>query len=204
VEGEVIVVSNIYIKATILSMIMTLALLFPLQPQAEAASLWSDQTSLFGDRKARSVGDSLTIIINESSTASRSGNSSNSKSGSTDMKAGTGMLRFIAAANASGSDSFKSEGKISNTNNVSGRITVQVAAVKPNGNLVVSGTQSIKQNGEEQKITITGEVRPEDISVDNAVMSYNVANAQLKIEGKGPIANKQRQGILTQIFNLLF
>jgi flagellar L-ring protein precursor FlgH len=35
-------------------------------------------------------------------------------------------------------------------------------------------------------------------------MSYNVANAQLKIEGKGPIANKQRQGILTQIFNLLF
>ncbi len=60
------------------------------------------------------------------------------------------------------------------------------------------------QNGEEQKITVTGEVRPEDVTVDNAVMSYNVANAQIRIDGKGPIANKQRQGILTQIFNLLF
>ena len=197
-------VSNIYIKATILSMVLALALLVPMQSQAEATSLWSEQTSLFGDRKARAVGDSLTIIISETSSASRSGNAANSKSGSTDMKAGTGMLRFIAAANASGSDSFKAEGKITNTNNVSGTITVQVAAVKPNGNLAVSGTQSIVQNGEEQKITITGEVRPEDVTVDNAVMSYNVANAQIRIDGKGPIANKQRQGILTQIFNLLF
>ncbi len=197
-------VSNIYIKAFILSMFLSVALLVPLQPQAEAASLWSEQTSLFGDRKARAVGDSLTIIISETSSASRSGNAANSKSGSTDMKAGTGMLRFIAAANASGSDSFKAEGKITNTNNVSGTITVQVTAVKPNGNLAVSGTQSIVQNGEEQKITVTGEVRPEDVTVDNAVMSYNVANAQIRIDGKGPIANKQRQGILTQIFNLLF
>lgn len=187
-----------------MSIILTLVLLVPLQQSAEAASLWSDQTSMFGDRKARAVGDSLTIVISEVSTASRSGNAANSKSGSTDMKAGTGMLGFIAAANASGSDSFKSEGKITNTNAVSGRITVQVTAVKPNGNLVVSGTQSIKQNGEEQKITITGEVRPEDVSADNAVLSSNVANAQLRIDGKGPLANKQRQGILTQIFNLLF
>lgn len=185
-------------------MVLAFALLVPLQPQAEAASLWSEQTSLFGDRKARAVGDSLTIIISETSSASRSGNAANSKSGSTDMKAGTGMLKFIAAANASGSDSFKAEGKITNTNNVSGTITVQVTAVKPNGNLAVSGTQSIVQNGEEQKITVTGEVRPEDVTVDNAVMSYNVANAQIRIDGKGPIANKQRQGILTQIFNLLF
>ncbi len=87
---------------------------------------------------------------------------------------------------------------------MSGTITVQVTAVKPNGNLLVSGTQSINQNGEEQKITITGEVRPEDISAGNAVLSSNVANAQIRIDGKGPIASKQRQGILTQIFNLLF
>lgn len=196
-------VSNIYIKATILSMILALALLVPLQPQAEATSLWSDN-SLFGDRKARAVGDSLTIVISESSTASRTGNAANSKSASAQMNAGTGIFKWIDDAQVSSSDSFKNEGKITNTNTVSGRITVQVTAVKPNGNLLVSGTQSIKQNGEEQKITITGEVRPEDISADNAVLSSNVANAQLKIDGKGPIASKQRQGILTQIFNFLF
>jgi flagellar L-ring protein precursor FlgH len=197
-------VSNIYIKAIILSMILALALLVPLQPQAEAASLWSDQASMFGDRKARAVGDSLTIVISESSVASRSGNAANSKSASAQMNAGTGIFKWIDDAQVNSSDSFKNEGKITNSNTVSGRITVQVTAVKPNGNLLVSGTQSINQNGEEQKITITGEVRPEDISADNAVLSSNVANAQLRIDGKGPIASKQRQGILTQIFNFLF
>ena len=195
--------SNLYIKAIIMTLVVAMGLLIPLQP-AQATSLWSDQASMFGDRKARAVGDSLTIIINESTSASRSGNSSNSKSGSTTMNAGTGLLTFVDDASTSSSDSFKSEGKITNTNKVTGRITVQVTAVKPNGNMVVAGTQVIKQNNDEQKITITGEVRPEDVSTDNLVMSSLVANAQVKIEGKGPISSKQRQGILTQLFNFLF
>lgn len=196
--------SNHKIKVHILVAIMVVGVLLAVQPLASAASLWSDQGGLFSDRKARSVGDSLTIIINENTSATRSGTASNSKSGSTNLNAGTGLLTFINDAGASSSDSFKSDGKVSNTNAVSGRITVQVMAVKPNGNLVISGTQTIKQNNDEQKITISGEVRPEDVSSDNTVTSSQVANAQLKIDGKGPIANKQKQGILTQIFNFLF
>ena len=68
----------------------------------------------------------------------------------------------------------------------------------------MSGTQSIKQNNEEQKITVTGEVRAEDITPDNTILSSLVANAQIRIDGKGPIAGKQRQGIITQVFNFLF
>lgn len=197
-------VSNLKIKGQILVVIMVVGLVLAGQPLASAASLWSDQGSLFSDRKARSVGDSLTIIISESTSASRSGTASNSKSGSSTVNAGTGLLTFIDNASASSNDSFKSDGKISNTNAVTGKITVQVMAIKPNGNMVVSGTQTIKQNNEEQKITVSGEVRPEDVTSDNTVMSYNVANAQLKIDGKGPINSKQKQGILTQIFNFLF
>ncbi len=195
--------SNLCIKATLLSLALILGLSVALPAPAEAASLWSDQAGLFGDRKARAVGDSLTIVISEASSAVRSGNAANSKSANTTLNAGTGLLTFIDNASASSSDSFKNEGKITNTNAVTGRITVQVTAIKPNGNLVVSGTQVIKQNKEEQKITITGEVRPEDVSTDNIVLSSAVANAQLNIEGKGPIASKQRQGILTQLFNFL-
>lgn len=196
--------SNLKIKVHILVAIMVTGLLLAGQPLVSAASLWSDQGGLFSDRKARSVGDSLTIIINESTNASRTGTASNSKSGSTNVNAGTGLLTFIDNASASSNDSFKSDGKINNTNSVTGRITVQVTAIKPNGNMVISGTQTIKQNTDEQKITISGEVRPEDVTSDNTVMSYNVANAQLKIDGKGPINSKQKQGILTQIFNFLF
>jgi flagellar L-ring protein precursor FlgH len=120
------------------------------------------------------------------------------------LSAGTGLFTFMNPVSGGISDSFKADGSISNTNNVSGRITVQVTAIKPNGDLVVSGTQNIKQNGEEQKITITGEVRPDDVTANNTVLSSYVANAQLRIDGKGPIAGKQRQGILSQIFNFLF
>lgn len=186
-------------------LIVLMAVCLLLGPQvASADSLWTDSPSFFSDRRAHAIGDSLTILISESTSAARSGNASNSKSGSSTMNAGTGIFHFLASASASGSDAFAAKGSLTNTNAVSGKITVQVTEIKPNGNFVVSGTQSINQNGEEQKITITGTVRPEDISSDNMVLSSNVADAKLNIAGNGPIANKQREGILTQIFNFLF
>jgi flagellar L-ring protein precursor FlgH len=176
-------------------------------PLAEANSLWSDNSpaaSLYGDRKARVVGDVLTIIINESSSASRTGSANNSKSTSGSVEAGVGMFTFLNNASFGNADSFQADGKISNTNKVSGTITVTVTEVKPNGDLIVSGTQSIKQNGEEQKITITGTVRTDDITANNTVLSNYVANATLTVDGKGPIARKQRQGVLSQILNIFF
>ncbi|QDR82095.1 flagellar basal body L-ring protein FlgH [Sporomusa termitida] len=176
-------------------------------PPVQANSLWLDSgptASLFSDFRAHAVGDIITIVISESSSASRIGNASNSKSASTSLDAGVGLLTFIEPVSGGSSDSFKAQGSVANSNRVTGRITVKVTEIKPNGLLVVSGTQSIKQLSDEQKITVTGLVRPEDVTADNTVLSSNVADAQLKIEGKGPLASKQKQGILTQIFNFIF
>lgn len=178
--------------------------------QAEAVSLWSSQEegysggNIFADRKARHVGDILTIIISESTTTSASKSTSNSKKGSQNLAAGTGIFHFLAAATASQNDSFSATGKASDTNSVKGRVTVTVVEEKPNGNLVVEGTQSIWQNKDEHKITLRGVVRADDITASNTVPSTQVADATLKFDGKGPLNAKQRQGILTQIFNILF
>ncbi|MPN24167.1 Flagellar L-ring protein [bioreactor metagenome] len=176
----------------------------PITTKADAASLWSDNANLYADHKARGVGDILTILINESSSASRAGKANNSKSASAGASAGTGIFRWIAGADFESEDSFNAQGSISNTNKVNAKMTARVIEVQPNGNLVVTGTQSIKQNGEEQKITVTGVVRPDDVTADNTVLSSYVADAQIRIDGHGPISGKQRQGILTQIFNFLF
>lgn len=176
-------------------------------PCAKANSLWVDSSpsaNLFIDHRAHAVGDVITILINEASSASRSGNAANSKSAKTSIDAGMGLLTFIEPVSGGSSDKFEAKGSINNTNRVTGRITVKVTEIKPNGQLVVTGTQTIKQNTDEQKITITGVVRPEDVSADNTVLSSSVADAQLKIEGKGPLSRKQRQGIFTQIFDFLF
>ncbi len=172
---------------------------------AGAVSLWGDGSrSIFTDHKASQIGDILTILISESATTSTTKSSSNSKSGSQNLNAGTGIFGFLASATASGSDEFKADGNATNTNRATGTVTVTVVEVMPNGNFVVEGTQSIWNNKNEHKITLRGIVRPEDISYRNTVQSSKVADATLKFDGKGPLNAKQRQGILTQIFNILF
>lgn len=172
----------------------------------EAKSLWVDNgaMSLYADKKARNVGDILTIVINESTTQTAAKSRSNSKSGSISVGSGTGIFDFIKAFSASGSDSFKADGSATDTNRFIGQITVTVVEVLPNDNMIVEGTQSIWQNRDEHKITLRGIVRRDDVTMANTVPSTKVADATLKFDGKGPLNAKQRQGILTQIFNFLF
>ena len=174
---------------------------------ASASSLWSDNSptaTIFGDQRARAVGDILTIIVNETSSAIRSGASSNTKSASASTEKGGGLLGFVPDSSIGQQDNFSTKGSINNTNTAKARLTVKVVEVKPNGNLVVSGTQNIRQNGEEQRIVVSGQVRPADIQADNTVLSSNVADAKILFTGKGSIMRKQRPGVLTQIWNWIF
>ena len=172
----------------------------------EAKSLWVDggAMSMYSDKKARNVGDILTIVISESTTQTATKSRTNSKSGSVSVGSGTGIFDFIKAFSASGSDSFQADGSATDTNRFSGQITVTVVEVLPNDNMIVEGTQSIWQNRDEHKITLRGVIRRDDVTMNNTVPSYKVADATLKFNGKGPLNAKQRQGILTQIFNFLF
>ncbi|MDR3562505.1 MAG: flagellar basal body L-ring protein FlgH [Negativicutes bacterium] len=200
---------NTYVKPQIL-LVMVFVLLLLVQPlagTAAAGSLWSDSgpgASLYADHRAHAVGDILTIVISESFAASRTGAANNTKASSTSMDAGTGIFKGITSASAGNSDSFKAQGSLTNSNTVSGRMTVAISEIRPNGNLLISGSQMIKQNGEEQKIIVSGEVRPDDITPDNTVLSSFVANAQIHVDGKGPLSEKQRQGIISQLLNFLF
>ena len=186
---------------------LSLALSAGLAPFAAAESLWSDAghtRNIFADRKAREVGDILTIVISETTTTSISKSNSNSKSGSTSLTAGVGIFDFLKAASAGGSDSFSAKGASADTNKVTGNVTVTVVDVQPNGNMTVEGTQSIWQNRDEHKITFRGVCRQDDVTSLNTIPSTKIADATVKFDGKGPLNAKQRQGILTQVFNFLF
>ena len=135
---KVTFVSNLYISSKVMAL-MIAALIF-LQLPAQAASLWNDTSAganLYGDKRAHNVGDIITIIISETSTAARTGSANNAKSSSANVNAGTGIFSGITSASAGNSDSFKAQGTITNSNIVTGRLTVAITEVKPNGNLVV-------------------------------------------------------------------
>ena len=173
------------------------ALLLPAAASAE--SLWAEggsTRSIFADRKAQNV--------SERTTTTQTKARKNTKSGSTSLSAGAGIFHFLAAASAGGSDSWKADGSAVDTSGFSANIAVTVVEVQPNGNMVVEGTQSIWQNKDEHKITLRGIVRRDDVSYDNTVPSTKVADATVRFDGKGPLNAKQRQGILTQILNILF
>ena len=178
-------------------------------PAVSAESLWKNPSgyptrNVFADHRAMNVGDIVTIIISETTTTSATRSSANEKSGSVSIGAGVGIFDFLKAASASGSDKFNAKGSASSTNRTIGNVTVTITEITPAGNFILEGSQSIWQNRNEHKITFRGMCRPEDISATNTVLSTRVADATVRFDGKGPLNAKQRQGILTQIFNILF
>jgi len=197
---------NKWIQKILIVCVVLESLFFTNIQSVSAESLWVDNgaMNLFADHKARNVGDILTIVISETTKTSTTKSDTNSKSGSQSLSAGVGIFTFLNAASAAGSDSFKANGAASANNSVTGNVSVTVKEVQPNGNMVVEGTQSIWQNKDEHKITLNGIVRRDDVTSNNTVPSNLVANATLKFDGKGPLNAKQRQGILTQVLNILF
>ncbi|MGZ8335087.1 MAG: flagellar basal body L-ring protein FlgH, partial [Allosphingosinicella sp.] len=84
-----------------------------------------------------------------------------------------------------------------------GEISVTVAAVLPNGNLIVQGEKSVRINRADEFIRLSGIVRPADINVDNRVASTRIADARIVYSGRGEVARASRQGWLQRFFTIV-
>lgn len=165
----------------------------------------SGAVSLFSDSKARAVGDSLSIVIQESASAASSANTKTSKTENFGFGPGIGpILHNIGTFGLSSSTGSNAAGTTDRTDTLNAHVQVIVTKVLPNGNLVVEGKHSVTMNAETQQITLTGIVRPVDITPANTVLSSLVTDAQIKYSGKGPVGEKQHDGIITSLFRFLF
>lgn len=165
-------------------------------------------TGLFEDYKARRVGDVLTVLLAERTQARKSANTSSSKDSSVQIDPPTifgGDVtvdgRQIFHNSIQGSRSFDGRGNSAQSNQLDGYITVTVADVMPNGNLVVQGEKWIRINQGEEYIRLRGIVRPVDVRADNTVLSTQIANAQVAYGGSGTLADSNNPGWLTRFFN---
>jgi len=169
------------------------------------------EMALFADLKARRVGDVLTIVLNESTNASKNAATTTSK---TSAVTDTGPAIFgksittkgipILDTTLPGSHTFDGEGTSSQGNSLVGSLTVTVLQVEANGNLVVQGDKSLKLNQGDEFIHISGVIRPADIATNNTVTSDKIADAHISYSGKGVIDNANRMGWLTRFFNSVF
>lgn len=164
-----------------------------------------DTPSMFEDRKAKRIGDLVTVIIVERATARQNASTVTGKDSELSVGPGMGVLAdLIPLLRLSGGDAFTSDGATTRGGSLTANVTTKVVEVYPNDTMRVEGRQKIMINGEEQEIVLSGVIRSRDVAPDNTILSNFVADAEIAFLGTGIVADKNNPGILTRLFNWLF
>jgi len=181
------------------------------KPLTEEGSLWSPVTpaSYFSDLKARQVGDTVTISIVESATASKNAATKTGRASGLEASYSGILDSMTAGMSINGqkigtdhkvnfSNNFDGSGATTNSSSMNAFITARVMQVLSNGNMVIRGTRQVRINNENQWIFIQGVVRPEDVSSTNVVLSTCIADARIELNGQGAVSDKQVPGWLAR------
>ncbi|GAB3389378.1 flagellar basal body L-ring protein FlgH [Massilia agri] len=161
-----------------------------------------ETVSLTSDSRAYRVGDAVTVILQETTQASKRAGTSFSKGSSVGVSpiAALGKTFGKTAIDISADRSFEGDATSTQQNALSGALTVIVQEVLPNGLLRVAGEKNLTLNQGEEFVRLKGFVRAQDIDNDNQVSSLRVANARIAYSGKGALAESNQPGWLTRFF----
>ena len=166
--------------------------------------------TLFADVRAYEVGDIVSVVLMESTTAAKSADTELGKGSSVDIANPTivgAPVEWSTNGNSynlnmglDSTSSFGGEASSSQNNSLLGSIAVQVSQVLPNGNLVIQGEKWIQINQGDEYIKLRGIIRPEDLSATNSIPSTLVADARISYGGTGPLEESNTPGWLTRLF----
>jgi flagellar L-ring protein precursor FlgH len=160
---------------------------------AGATSLYHPTTyqSYTSDLRPRRVGDLLTVMVYESASASTSADTTAGRD------AGVGLeVQLPAKDHAAGiktNNQMDGHGRTVREGRVLAQLTVAIRDITPQGILVVAGEQLLEVNNEKQQIKVEGQVRPQDVSDANVVLSTRIANARISYVGQGDLADVQKR-----------
>ncbi len=165
------------------------------------------RVGLFEDTTARYIGDVLTIILTENTNASATSNTNSSKDNKVELPgptlAGSKVTKKgveILTNKFNGEREFSGQGTSAMNSSFNGKISVTVAEVLPNNNLVVRGEKMMMLNQSDEYVRFIGIVRPKDIEQDNTIESTRVANVHVAYGGKGALSSANKMGPLGRFF----
>ncbi|MGF6183227.1 flagellar L-ring protein precursor FlgH [Massilia sp. UYP32] len=163
----------------------------------------ADTVSLTSDSRAYRVGDAVTVILQETTQASKRAGTSISKGSSIGISplAALGKVYDKAAVDITADRDFQGDATSTQQNALSGSLTVIVQEVLPNGLLRVAGEKNLMLNQGEEFVRLKGFVRAADVDADNRVSSLRVANARIAYSARGALAEANQPGWLTRFFN---
>jgi flagellar L-ring protein precursor FlgH len=89
---------------------------------------------------------------------------------------------------------LQSQGDLQTTDKLSFVISCRIIDRRPNGNCLLEGTWSIRDNEENWEFSLSGEVRPEDIKPDNSILSDTIADLKIVKREAGHVRDSYRRG----------
>src|SRR5271157_4277276 len=146
-------------------------------------SLCADRASFYEDKRARRVNDIVTILITETTAASKKSTTNTSRDSSMNDSLGNSLgipntafaiKNLQAGLSGTGTSTFKGEGDTARTGTFTAVISAKVVEELSNGNLVIESRKETVINNDKEIIALRGIIRPEDISTNNTILSQNV------------------------------
>jgi flagellar L-ring protein precursor FlgH len=169
-------------------------------------SLWVEEgglSEMFINPKAHRIGDIVTIKI-----ATKTDRTTATSVGLTELfglenkfPSGSNFFNPFSPVTSKYGNEFDGSGSTARSGALTAYISARIIQIRPNGNLVIEGNREVRVNHENQIITLTGEVRPRDISPDNIVQSTYIADARISYSGSGTLNDQQRPGWLARILD---
>jgi len=163
------------------------------------------------------VGDIITVMVRESIDATTESTTNTKKESDISAQADASDNEFLVANGPGGlnimpperlpnwaievGNEHKGKGTTERSNKLIMTVSCTVTHVADNGNLTIEGEKAVTVNREESQISLRGTVRARDVTASNTVESYQIANADIKLKGRGPLWNNERRGLITKLLD---
>lgn len=183
-----------------------------------ANSLWRPgRRSFFKDQRARTTGDIVTVVIDIDDRARLDNATERTRSNGEQaaLPAFGGLEQKLVDLLPDGADaadlvdlssdsSSRGEGRVDRQEEVRLSVAAIVTGMLPNGNLIIAGRQEVRVNYEVRELTVTGVIRPEDITNANTINHVQIAEARISYGGRGQLTDVQQPRYGQQIYDILF
>ncbi len=172
-----------------------------------------DFVQVFSSRRARYVNDIVYVLVSEQFKGTGSASTSSDGKNSSKYSVPTlfSLKQYLGDLGdmddwleVERSNKTAGSGATSRSNTLTAKIAARVTEILPNGDFRIIGTHFTKVNNEDHYVTISGIIRPSDISANNYILSSAIADARIEYSGDGTIGTKQRVGWGTKILDLVW
>ena len=176
--------------------------------QPSNGSIYSTSSSgiFSSDRRAKNVGDILSVTLSETFSSNKAVTNSSKKADAIGAEVGpTGIMRNFAGlgGSASKTNSFSGSMATNQSNSLTGTLSATVVRVFPNGNLEIKGQKKLRITEGTEYIRLSGIIRPQDISTTNTVSSTKIAEAQIEYVGAGILDSASKPGWGSSFFRAI-